>query len=146
MPEVTPIPKGSEAGAPRCEDSGDLKRNCKCSRCLGARNRRKGLRKQRDARKAAEKILDQRAGRYASQTGNEENWRLRLRFEHKATKQSGAVVTFYRNCREQCDAATSVGDIRPFVAIASQNGTSKRVWVISDEDVVAFAEQLLGLG
>ena len=56
----------------------------------GINNRRKGAKKQREARKTLEKALGvESSARYAGLTANEESWRLAFRVEVKAGKQVG---------------------------------------------------------
>lgn len=111
----------SPGGNRRCSTTGELKRNCKCRPCLGRRSKYKGQRKQRDARKDIEKVFGP-AGRYSSQTGNEELWRTRVRVEVKSGVMAKTVDTFYRNTKSQSDQAKAIGDTRPYMAVAMPDG------------------------
>lgn len=94
--EVQPIPKGSHSGWRCRRGEASCTRSKPCPACLGARNRRKGLKKQREARKA----LGIKPNRFGD--GNEENWSDALfATEVKAGKQAGPVVTFWRKCEAQ---------------------------------------------
>lgn len=126
--EVTPITKeaqvaASPGGNRRCPTTGETKNSCKCRPCIGRRARGKGKKKQRDARKSMEKVFGV-AGKYATQTGDEENWRMRVRAEVKSGGMAKTVDTFYRKCRGQADRpeVKAEGDTRPFVAIAMPDG------------------------
>src|SRR4051812_4350860 len=81
------------------------RRKAPCPRCLGARNRRKGLRKQRAVAKEIESLSGSPVGRYSSQTGNEENWRGPFRVEVKAGQQVQRTTTQYLDARAQAEAA-----------------------------------------
>lgn len=146
MTDVTPISKEdqverSPGGNRRCATTGVYKGKCSCLRCRGARNRRKGQRKQREVRKA----LSLKPERWAGRTGNEETWHAsNLRFEVKAGKQVGPVGTRYVAARNQADAARAVGDTRPFCFVAVPDG-SQPLLVVRVDDlpavVAAFVEE-----
>ncbi len=145
QPQVTPIPKETRVwncrrNLPTCT------RTKPCAACRGARSRRSGLKKQREARKTIERQTGTQAGRYASQTGNEENWRLSFRVEAKSGKQVQATATLYTKARDQADASKAVGDSRPFAAVAVPNGwpAGKFLYVIHSDDSEAFARARLG--
>lgn len=133
----------SPGGNRYCEETGQrvLKRNCTGPKCRGARNRRKGQRKQREVRKA----LALRDEKWAGRTGNEETWNAsNLRFEVKAGKQVQPVATRYVAARAQADAARAVGDFRPFVFVAAPDGSQPLIVVRADElqaVVAAFIEE-----
>lgn len=133
----------SPGGNRWCEETGQrvLKRSCTGPKCQGARNRRKGQRKQREVRKA----LMLRDEKWRGSTGNEETWNAsRLRFEVKSGKQVQPVATRYVAARNQSDAARPVGDTRPFVFVAAPDGTTPLVVVRADElpaVVAAFVEE-----
>jgi len=93
----------------------------------GINNRRKGQRKQREARKTLEKALKvESSARYAGLTANEESWRLAYRVEVKAGKQVGPIETRYLAAENQSTMnqknPKAVGDTRPFVFIAMPDG------------------------
>jgi len=84
----------------------------------GSRNRRSGMRVQREARKAIEKLTGTKAAQFAGQLGNEEAWHgLPWRVEVKSGKQTQAAVTSFLNAKRQSDVNHAVGDPRPFVHI-----------------------------
>lgn len=93
-----------------------------CKQCLGARNRRKGLKKQRAVAKTIGKLSGVPVGRYASQTGNEENWRTTIRWEVKAGQQVKGFTTTFTNAEAQAEAAHGIGDPRPFGFVAVPDG------------------------
>ena len=93
----------------------------------GINNRRKGAKKQREARKTLEKALGvESSARYAGLTANEESWRLAFRVEVKAGKQVGPIETRYKQCEDQSElnhhSPKAVGDTRPFVMVAMPDG------------------------
>lgn len=116
-----------------------------CAHCRGRRSRRSGLKKQREVRKTIERQTGTQAGRYASQTGNEENWRTSIRVEAKSGKQVQATATAYTKARDQSDASCSIGDNRPFVLASVPNGwpAGKFLYTVHSDDAEAFAEALL---
>lgn len=91
-----------------------------CPACRGARNRRKGQKAQREARKA----LGVPTSKYASQNGHEENWRGCFRVEVKAGQQVSAMTTRFLAAEAQSNAAKSEGDARPFLFFARPDGMS----------------------
>lgn len=95
-------------------------RGAPCRPCLGRRNRRKGLAKQRKARKA----LGVPDSRFHGQLGNEENWRGIFRAEVKAGQQVKAMTTRFLMAEKQSDANKAIGDSRPFAFVAMPDGTS----------------------
>lgn len=125
----------------RCSSTGMLKRQCKCRSCLGARNRRKGQRKQREARKA----LNLRPESWAGRQANEETWHAaNVRVEVKAGAQVKPIATRYVAARAQADAARAIGDLRPFVFVACPDGSQPLIVVRADElgrVLEAFAEE-----
>lgn len=131
----------SPGGNRRCPTTNDLKRTCKCSSCQGARNRRKGQRKQRAARQA----LNLRSETWRGREANEETWHTsNVRVEVKAGKQVQPVATRYVNARAQSDASKARGDFRPFVFVACPDGSQPLVVVRADDlpaVVAAFVEE-----
>lgn len=94
-------------------------RGCTCKRCTGARSRRKGLRKQRVARKALG-IQGQKFG-----DANEERWADELfRNEVKAGKQIQPAVTAWVRIEAQVDGnRPDIGDDgRPCRAVLMPDG------------------------
>ena len=130
----------SPGGNRRCPTTGEFKASCDCYSCRGRRARNKGKVKQRAARKSLEKSFGV-AGRSSAQTGDEENWRMRVRSEVKSGGKAKTVDTFYRLCRAQSDAnAGAVGDVRPFVATAMPDGLSYGYVVIRTDELAAVME------
>ncbi len=84
-----------------CADSGLSKRTCKCKSCVAKRNRRLGRRKQGEERKKLEKHFGV-AGKYASQTGNEETWRMRVRVEVKSGEQVDPIGSRFLEAEAAC--------------------------------------------
>jgi hypothetical protein len=89
-------------------------RGCACRSCIGRRNRRKGLRKQRIARK----VLGVPDARFHGQLANEENWRANWRVEVKSGAQVGPIATRFLAAERQADANKAIGDPRPFMMVA----------------------------
>jgi len=133
----------SPGGNRWCEETGQrlLKRSCTGPKCRGARNRRKGQRKQREVRK----ILNLADEKWAGRTGNEETWHAsNLRFEVKSGKQVEPIATRYLAARKQADAAKPIGDTRPFAFVAAPDGSMPLVVIRADDlsaAVAAFVEE-----
>jgi len=117
-----------------------------CASCRGARSRRSGLRKQREARKTLERVTGTSAGRYASQTSNEELWRLSIRVEAKSGAQVKPIATRYIAARAQSDAAHATGDPRPFVFVAVPDGwpAGKFLLTVHSDDLDALGLAIVG--
>lgn len=115
-----------------------------CPRCLGARNRRKGLKKQRSVARELKDLSGAPVGQYASQTGNEENWRGPFRVEVKAGAQVRAIVSNYVKARAQSEASRAHGDARPFAMGAVPDGwpEGEFIWLIHSADLPAILEAL----
>lgn len=118
-----------------CADTGTIVRDCMCAKHLGLRNRRKGQRTQRQARKGLEKAFGVPAGRTQASTANEETWRLPVRSEVKSGGAAKPVGTFYRNTRIQAEKDHAIGDTRPFVAVAQVDGYTDGLAVIRLSDL-----------
>lgn len=131
----------SPGGNRTCPDTGELKRSCGCYKCRGRRNRAKGKRKQRDARKVADKLFGT-AGPTQSVTANEENWRHRVRLEVKSGKQVESLTRRFLAAEAQSDASKAVGDSRPFIFAAAPDGTSDQIWAFRASDLRAILEAL----
>lgn len=121
-------------------------RTAPCAADRGARNRRKGLRQQREARKTLERVTGTRAGRFASQTANEELWRLSVRVEAKAGKQVAPVARQYVAARAQSDHSHATGDPRPFVFVAVPDGwpAGKFLLTVHSDDLDALGLAIVG--
>src|SRR5258708_5302760 len=107
VPDVTPLPKPNRAK--RLKKNGHPYR-CNCRSCIGSRNRRKGMQKQRDVAKALGLKAD-----YHGQLGNEENWRSPyFRCEVKSGLQvPRKLVQAY----EQSRVNKASGDTRPVITV-----------------------------
>jgi hypothetical protein len=96
----------------------DCTRTQPCRSCLGRRNRRKGARKQADARRA----LGVPAARYVGETANEESWQGVFLGEVKAGKQTQSLAARFLTAERQAEAKRADGDNRPFAFIAMPAG------------------------
>lgn len=125
-------------------DNETCERKKPCPRCLGARNRRKGQKKQRAVARELQDLSGAPVGRYASQTGNEENWRGPFRVEVKAGAQVRGLTTKYLEARAQSEAARAHGDGRPFAMGAVPDGwpEGEFLWLIHSADLPAIVEAL----
>lgn len=125
-PTGQPLTKEEQAGRVwNCKvDNDDCTRAKPCRSCLGRRNRRSGLAKQRQARKALEVVTGKEAARFASLTSNEESWVLPLRVEVKSGAIAGPVDTKCRESEKQSGQNKRIGDVRPFAAVFMPKGTS----------------------
>jgi hypothetical protein len=146
MSEVTPRLReldNCQCGMDGCELFGTLGkadrngrrhvRGCGCPVCRGRRNRRKGDDKARRARKAL--------GLAGANTRHEELWGGPVRVESKAGAQVKPIWTRFRDARAQSELARPIGDHRPFVFMASPDGTSEVLYVVaaSEWDAVCHA-------
>lgn len=118
-------------------------RKCRCRRCRGGANKRKGARGQVAAMRAL--------GVPAStiHPGHEELVQgLAVRWEHKSGHQSSPVITRYRLSKAQSEAQRARGDTRPFVATFSHDGLQLAVVDLEDLQAVvwALAEQWSEVG
>lgn len=114
-----------------CPHTGEQKRSCKCRSCIGRRNRRKGQRKQSKNLAALEQITGTQA-KWRGRRGNEETAdHLPVRYENKAGREGGAntIWTHYQRAETQSEASRAVGDVRPFVATFSPDGTTEGLFV-----------------
>lgn len=147
MPETAPgFPKAKtdSAGAPRCATTGELKRSCKCSPCIGRRNQRSGREKQRKARKALEVVTGTKAARFQGKLGNEESWTgLPLRVEVKSGAQCDPIWTRYAAAENQATAAKPVGDPRPFAMVAMGTRTPDGLFVCRLSELGRVMEALV---
>lgn len=124
-----PFPKEKQLGRPwTCplEVEGCV-RSAPCPSCLGRRNRRSGLKKQREARKR----LGVPDAKFHGQNGNEENWRGVFRVEVKSGQQVKALATRFLEAEKQSDGNKAVGDPRAFLFVAMPAG-------MSNEGIVAL--------
>jgi hypothetical protein len=113
-------------------------RGCPCKHCVGRRNRTKGKKKQRDARKLLG-IPGLSLG-----VDEEELWRGAIRVEVKSgNRDTVPIDTRYRAMRTQSDAKRAYGDNRPFAAIAMPPGMSDGYAIVRLSEVRDFAEAVL---
>lgn len=149
MTDQLPLPgpaKGPcECGMDDCElfgtlgkpDSRGLRhiRGCGCNRCKGRRNRTKGDRKARQARK--------RLAIGGVNSRHEELFGGALRVEVKAGGQIAPAFTAFVHCEQQSEAARPIGDTRPFASVFMPDGTSDGVLVCRLSAVHDVAAALL---
>lgn len=119
----------SPGGPKPCPRTGEPKRTCTCPSCRGRRNRAKGSRAQREARKA----LGLQPERWKGREANEETWMAALRVEVKAGAQVRPIATRYVAARNQSDAARAIGDTRPFALYARPDGSAGLLVIRADE-------------
>ncbi len=94
----------------RPKKNGHVRGCAPCKTCQGGRNRRNGMRRQREFQKAAG--IKQASWRGAN--GNEESWRDAFRWEHKADNLSAKpVVNAWRRVFAQIEKNRTIGDPRP---------------------------------
>lgn len=124
LPEGFPRSKEEQSGRVWvCKAGNDpCSRKEPCRSCLGRRNWRSGMTKQRQARKALEVVTGTQAARFSGLTGNEEGWALPVRVECKSGAQVNPIGTRFRLAEEQSAAAKAIGDARPFVMVAMCSG------------------------
>lgn len=85
-------------------------RGCACRRCIGGRNRRQGVSRQRRFTKTAGIVQ----AKHRSQMGNEESFNDPWRWEIKSGKQVDPILTRFLLARDQSEASRAIGDNRPF--------------------------------
>jgi hypothetical protein len=130
VPEGFPKPKQTRPWQCRRQEP-TCTRVSPCRACLGARNRRKGMRKQGVARKAIEHTFEAQAARFVGQLGNEESWTgLPIRNEVKSGAQVRCVWTKYLLAEEQANANRAIGDNRPFAAIFMADHTNDGLFTV----------------
>lgn len=143
-PNLKPDPQPCACGCGlygSAKKDGHIKRLCRCPRCIGGNNRRRGVKRQREFQKIAG--IKQAAFRGAN--GNEESWRDYWRWEHKDGAQVRPVVTAYDRCKAQSAVNHAYGDPRPFALGVSVG--NRRLVVVEAEDWAKhvaphFAEEL----
>lgn len=141
--EVTPILKPSEAKPWVCrKEDPACTRKVPCRSCLGRRNRRSGLKKQRDARKT----LGIPSAKFAGLNGNEENWRGPVRVEVKSGAQAKPVWTRYALSEDQAESNKAVGDARPFLAVFMPPGMTDGLFVGRISQLAAIVEAFANWG
>lgn len=130
LPEGFPKIKGE--GVWNCrKDDAACTRKQPCNSCRGARNRRKGKRRQNGTLRVFEDVCDVRAT-WAGKRANEETYdHLPIRNENKAGHAGGAnaVGRHYLASEGQSEANRAIGDLRPFLATFSPDGMGDDLFV-----------------
>lgn len=117
-----------------------------CRADLGARNRRSGMKKQREARKALEALTLTQAAQFAGQLGNEEAWSgLPLRVEVKSGAQVGPIWTRYAQAEAQSENSRAIGDNKPFVMVAMGQKTTDGLVLCRLSQLNRLVEALVNL-
>jgi hypothetical protein len=143
LPPGFPIPKETRPWNCRRQEP-SCTRSKPCHSCRGARNRRSGMAKQRQARKALEAVTGTHAARFAGQLGNEESWSgLPLRVEVKSGAQVGPIWTRYSSAEEQAEQNHAIGDPRPFVMVAMGQRTSDGLFICRLSELARCVEALI---
>lgn len=124
-----PTKDSCPCGHERCGLYGTIRKNghvrgCPCPRCIGGRNRQRGLKKQR----AAKKALGIPNNRFHTKDGNEENWLGAFRVEVKSGKMVGKFAGFFK-AEAQSEANRAIGDTRPFIFVAMPEGMGNEGFV-----------------
>lgn len=139
-----PISKEQQTGRVWTCRAGDenCTRRAPCRSCLGRRNRRAGLKKQRQAKKMAGIPNN----RFRSADSNEELWVGPVRAEVKSGAIAGPVWTRYFAAETQANGNKRIGDPRPFMALFMPKGLNDGVVAIRlsqlRQVVEALAEQM----
>lgn len=108
--EVEPLPKITRPWVCKKGDE-SCTRKVPCRSCLGARNRRKGQKAQRMARK----VTGISKSQFHGQDGNEENYKDKhFRWECKSGQQAMSLGTNFLKAEAQADGNKAIGDFRPF--------------------------------
>lgn len=141
LPEGFPKPKQTRPWQCRRQEP-TCTRVSPCRSCLGARNRRSGLRKQRAARKQLEQTFQTEAARFVGMLGNEEAWMLPVRVEVKSGAQVRTVWTKFLLAEEQSNAHRAVGDLRPFVQVVMADHTNDGLAVMRLSQLQQILEAL----
>ena len=138
VPAGFPLSKEEQARPWRCpKENPACTRTKPCRSCLGRRNRRSGMRKQRTARKGLGIKVQ-----FSGQGGNEETWNGAVRVEVKSGAQAGPVWTRYKAAEDQSEANKSIGDSRPFVAVFMPSGMTDGLVVCRLSRLPAVLEAL----
>lgn len=119
---------GRSPGGNRICKHGNRKELCSDYACRNSRNRLGGLKKQKRDGKQIAKAL----GKPAGLLSNEETTTWPIRWEEKSGKLALPVRRFYDLCKAQSDAATPIGSMYPFVAVAGDQTSGLAVIEISD--------------
>jgi hypothetical protein len=116
-----------------------------CASCLGARNRRKGMRKQREARKTLETTFQAEAAKFIGQLGNEEAWHgLPIRVEVKSGAQVRPIWTRFIVAEEQSQRSRAIGDNKPFLMVAMADHTTDGLAIVRLSQLAALLEAFNG--
>lgn len=143
MNDVTPNLKDKAECGCGCGAYGTLKkpsrdgtrcvaRACKCPRCRGRNNKRKGQRKQ------AKAVTALGIPRSSIHPGHEEFLPGALRVEVKAGAQIKPAVTAFLKCEAQSEQARPAGDHRPFTAVFCPDGSSRMFAMFDLADLNEF--------
>lgn len=117
-----------------------------CRRCLGKRSRRRGMDKQRSARKALEALSATDAAKFMGQLGNEESWSgLPLRVEVKSGAQCNPIWTKYAAAEAQSENSRAIGDAKPFVMVAMGTRTTDGLVLVRLSQLGRLVEALVNL-
>lgn len=144
VPGVQPAGQKQERVWNCRRDDATCTRTKPCPSCRGARNRRSGMLKQREARKALEAVSGKHAARFVGQLGNEESWSgLPLRVEVKSGAQVGPVWTKYAAAEAQAETNHAIGDPRPFVLVCMGQRTSDGLVVVRLSQLARLVEALV---
>ena len=122
---------------PWSDGSQCVARKCRCRRCIGRQNKRKGQRKQAKATKALG------IPRSPLSPGHEELLGGAIRVEVKAGAQVRPAVTAYLRCEMQSEAHRPVGDHRPFVAVVMPDGEADGIAMVRLSALHEFAAGLI---
>lgn len=112
VPEGFPRVKGETRPWVCMKEAPACTRTEPCRSCRGARVRREGLRKQRQAKK----LLGVPANRFHGQDGAEENWRGSFAHEVKSQGFAKPVATKFLLMEAQAKGNEAIGNRKPFLA------------------------------
>lgn len=122
--------------SPRPDGSRCVARKCKCPRCRGRNNNKRGHERQSKAFRRAGYV-----GKFSPRDEEAAGWVLRL--EHKDGGKAQTVITAYERERQQSEAARPIGDPRPFVASYSRD-EKHTYYVLRDDDLELVVAALAG--
>lgn len=95
-------------------------------------------------RSAARKVGIQKVGSFFP--GHEEDYGGGVRIEVKAGGQVKPALTAFRRMRDQSEAKRPIGDHRPFLAVASDDGLTIGMFVLDQAaNIAAALAENLGL-
>lgn len=127
MSDITPLPKVPQRLNKRGHPWG-----CTCRPCIGSRNRRRGMEKQRKAAKSAG-VKPRRVG----DLGNEERYpRSGLAESFKLEHKSGKLSKFILDAIHQIERDRAIGDPRPALVQLTPENTSTVYVVLRQDDLI----------